>query len=329
MSLPLRIAGVGRYLPKRIVPNHDLERVCGVSSQWIERHTGVRERRRVSGETSSFMAAEAGKEAIRDAGLEPRDLDLIVNASGTPEQTIPDMSPLVQQHLGLANSGLPGMSIHGTCLSFLMALDVASALLAAGRYQRILVVSADIASCALDYDTPESAVLFGDGAAAAVVTIPEIGECSEVHASRFETYGVGAKLTEIRGGGSRRHPNFPTTTPADNMFRMDGPAVFRLAMKYAGGFFERLQPGLSQSPGEIEVVIPHQSSIKGIRALRRYNIPDEMVVTTLPTLGNCVAASLPLTLYRAVKEGLMQRGQRVLLCGTGAGLTFGGMILTY
>lgn len=330
MSLPLKILGVGRYLPKRVVPSSEVEQMCGIKPGWIERHTGVKERRWVGpGETNSYMGAQAALAAVEDAGLKLSDIDLILGASGTPEQAIPDNSALLQRELGLGNSGVATMSVHITCLSFLLAMDLASTMLAIGRYKNILIVSSDISSVALNFKDPESAALFGDAAAAAVVTRTPEGEASAVHVTRFETYSVGAHLTEIRGGGSRKHPGNPATTLDDFLFAMAGPKVYRLARQHQDAFFEKMRPGLSKSPGSIKLVLPHQASLLALRALRRNGIDDDQVVITLDRYGNCVATSLPLTLYEAIKTGRLQRGDEFTLGGTGAGLTLGGMILTY
>ncbi len=329
MSLPLKIMGVGRYLPKRVVPSSEVEKLCGLNAGWIEKRTGVRERRWVNGESHSFMAARAAEEALDDAGMKLSDIDLILNGSGTPEQAIPDLSALIQREMGAGLSGIACMTIHTTCLSFLVALDVAAALLQVGRYKNILVVSADISSCALNYSEPESAALFGDAAGAAVVTRTPSGERSCLNVARLETYGNGAELTEIRGGGSRKHPNSPRTSYEDNLFHMEGPKVYRMARQYIDSFLEKLRPGLSKGLGDIRLVIPHQASLFALRALRRNNVPDDQVMITLDRFGNCVASSIPITLYEAVRERRMNRGDQVLVAGTGAGLSLGGMILTY
>lgn len=330
MSLPLKIIGVGRYLPERVVPSSEVEKMCGIKPGWIERHTGVKERRWTNPkETNSYMGAQAAREAVEDAGLNLSDIDLILCASGTPEQTIPDNSALIQRELGLGKSGTSCMSVHITCLSFLMAMDLASLMLETNRYKTILIVSSDISSVALNFKDPESAALFGDAAAAVVVTRTPEGEASRVEKARFETYSIGAHLTEIRGGGTRRHPANPATLPEDNLFSMAGPKVYRLARQHQDDFFERLRPGLSKNPGTIKLVIPHQASLLALRALRRNGIDDDQVVITLDRYGNCVATSLPLTLYEAIKTNRMQRGDEILFGGTGAGLTLGGMILVY
>ncbi len=328
-SLPIKIAGVGRYLPERIVPSSEVEAMCRLRPGWIERHSGVRERRWANGETSSYMGAQAAREAVANAGMAFADIDLILNASGTPEQAIPDGGPLIQRQLGLGTSGIACLSIHATCLSFLVALDVAANLLTTGRYRNILIVTSEVASAGINFNEPESASLMGDAAAAAVITLATPTEASCLHTARLETYGEGAYLTAINGGGTRKHPNSPDTKPEDNLFHMDGPQVLRMAVRYVTGFLEKLRPGLSTGLGSISLVTPHQPSLMGIKVMQSFGWPADKIVVTLDWLGNCVAASIPVTLYEAIKQGRLQRGDEVLLVGTGAGLSIGGAILTY
>ncbi len=329
LNLPLKIIGVGRYLPTRVVSSHEVEVLCNLPAGWIEQRSGVRERRWADGETSSFMGAEAAKEAITDAGLSLTDIDLILNASGTPEQAIPDGGPLIQRQLGLESSGIACMSVHATCLSFLVALDMSANLLATGRYQRILIVSSEIASVGININEPESASLIGDAAAAVVVARTPVDEAACLQTARLETYGKGAYLTAINGGGSRKHPHNPMTKPEDNLFHMEGPQVLRMSLRYSRPFLENLRPGLSKHLGSIQLVVPHQPSLIGLKMMEWFGWPGDKIVKTIDKLGNCVAASLPCTLYEAIKTGRMQRGNEILLVGTGAGLSLGGLILTY
>lgn len=330
-SLPLKILGMGRYLPQRVVPSAEVEILCKLPPGWVERRAGVRERHWVDGvtETASFMGAQAAKQAVTEAGLTLDDIDLILNASGTPEQAIPDGGPLIQRQLGLGDSGISAFSVHATCLSFLAALDLSANLLVTGRYHNILIVSSEIGSVGINPNEPESACLMGDAAVAAVVTRAAPGDSSALLASRLETYGAGADLTAIFGGGTRRHPNRAAATPAENLFHMDGPQVLRMAVKYAPGFLERLRPGLSRGLTSVSLVTPHQPSLMGIRVMEGFGWPSDRIVVTLDRYGNCVAASLPLTLYEAIHTDRLQRGQEVLLVGTGAGLSIGGVILRY
>jgi 3-oxoacyl-[acyl-carrier-protein] synthase III len=329
VNLPLKITGLGRYLPKRIVLNSELEKMCGLSTGWVERRNGVRERRWVTDETSSFMSAEAAREALEEAKLKPAQLDLIINASGTGEQAIPDTGALIQRQLGLGSSGIPAMTVHTTCLSFVAGMDVAANFLQNGRYKNILIASCDVASCGINPSEPESASLVGDAAAAVVVTRPTQGEKSILHHAHFRTYGEGAYLTTIMGGGSARHPRFTNHLPEDDLFHMDGPAVLRKVREIGAGFLEELYPGLSKSLVDIDVVVPHQASKVGLLMLERFGWPKSKIMSTLETLGNCVAASIPATLYQAVRDGNIQRGNKVLIAGTGAGLSIGGLVLTF
>jgi len=329
VNLPLKIIGLGRYLPSRVVPNSELEAMCGLSEGWVERRNGVRERRWVTDETSSFMSARAACEALEEAKLEPGQLDLIINASGTGEQAIPDTGALIQRQLGLGNSGIPAMSINATCLSFVAAMDVAANFLQTGRYKNILIASADVASCGINPMEPESASLVGDAAAAVVVTRPDQGERSIVHHAHFKTYGAGAYLTTIMGGGSRLHPRFAGHRPEDDLFHMDGPAVLRMVRGIAHEFLEELYPGLSKSLVDVDVVVPHQASKVGLMMLERFGWPGPQIMKTIETLGNCVSASIPATLYQAVRDGNIQRGRKVLIVGTGAGLSIGGLVITF
>lgn len=328
--LPLKIIGVGRYLPQRIVPSSEVEKLCQLPAGWIERNNGVRERRWVDEtETNSFMGAEAAKEALADAGLAPTDIDLIINASGSYEQAIPDTAPLIQRHLGLGNSGIPCLTIHATCLSFLVALDMCASLLASGRYRHILLVTAEIASIGLNPSEPESASLLGDAAAAVILTLTPTGEKSGLCTARLETYGDGAYYTQVSGGGTRKHPNKPGAQATDNLFHMEGKAIAHFALRQSPAFLERLRPGLSKGLGDIALVVPHQASLLALRTMGRFGWPAEQVMVTLDHLGNCIAASIPATLYAAIRQGRLHRGEKLLLVGTGAGLSLGGAILLY
>lgn len=343
----VRIVGLGRYLPSRVVTNDELEARYGLPPGWIGTHNGVLERRRadvVAGETATWMAAEAAREALARAGLAPEQLDLVVNASGTPEQAIPDNAPLVQRHLGLERSGIPCFSVHATCLSFCVALDVVSALIAAGSYRRVLVVSSDVGSASVVGVDPYSETLWGDAAAAAVLVPSAPAEPSAVHRLRLRTWSEGAALTEVRGCGTRLHPGRPGADPDELRFVMRGPDVLRLSLRHARGFLDELlggrrggddlraperRRGAPLSFDGIDVIVPHQPSLAGLEALAALGVPRERTVVTLPQLGNCVAASLPSSLYEAEARGCLLRGVTVMLVGTGAGLSMAGAVLTY
>ena len=206
----------------------------------MARHSGVLSRHWASAdETNSYMGARAARQALGRAGLRLTEVDLILNASGTWQQAIPDGAPFIQRELGPEAAGIPGFSIHATCLSFLVALDTAESLL--DRFPRILIVSAELTSVGLNHDDPATATLFGDGAAAVVVARSE--ESRGLREFRMETYGEFSHLTEIRGGGTQRHPNATRTVAEDNLFAMEGPKVARMAVTKSLPFLEALRPG--------------------------------------------------------------------------------------
>ena len=253
--------------------------------------------------------------------------DLILNASLTPMQLIPDSSVFVQQALGL--SGIPSFSLHATCLSFLTALNTAGAYVQSGLYRRILIVSAEQGSVCRDFEDPESAALIGDGAAAAWVEPVTDGEDSGLLGFSMHTFPEGAEFTEIRGCGTRFHPNRPDAQPSDNLFRMNGPRVYRMAFSRADDVLDEAfgQAGLTRD--DIDLVIPHQASGPMIAAIPRFGFPAERVVDVVGKYGNCIAASMPMALAEAHQSGRLQRGNTVLMFGTGAGLSMAAAILRF
>ncbi|MCW5851023.1 MAG: ketoacyl-ACP synthase III [Anaerolineae bacterium] len=328
--LPVKIAGLGYCLPDHVVQNAALERELGLAEGWIERVTGIRERRRATQETSAEMAAEAGRMALTHAGLDVGDLDAIVGASTGPQQLIPCTAAFVQRALGAPDGGSACFDVDATCLSFLVGLQVVSHLVAAGVYGTVLLYSSEMSRWSLNPQEPESAVLIGDAAAATVITRTPPGEASAVWRSQVATHSSGADLTAFIGGGTRHHPNDPTTTPAMNLFHMDGPAVFKQATRLAGPFLDSFFDRLGWQRDEVDWVVPHQASGMALKQLTaRLGFRPDQLVVNLPTRGNCIAASLPLALAEAVHGGQVQRGQRVLLVGTGAGLSIGALALTY
>ena len=332
--LPIKIAGVGRYLPERVVTNAEVEKIIGKPEGWVDStHAGVKERRWVTDrntETNSFMAAEAAKEALEDAGIEAKDIDLIMYASGSQEQAIPDGAPLVQRHLGLGKSGIACMSVHVTCLSFLKAFHVAACYLALDQYKNILITTGDIASAAINPKDPESFVLFGDAASAMVVTKTPEGESSSMNNYIFRTFGEGAYHTCVRGGGTRLHPQDPACKPEHNLFEMNGKEVYLLAVQHAPRTIGMLKPQLAFGLGDIKAVISHQASGLALKALSKFGWPEDRVVRTLHKFGNTISTSIPITLYEAIKEEKrVERGDEIMFVGTGAGLSISMALITY
>lgn len=322
MALPVRIASIASYLPPRVETADDLAPRLGVTADWIRLHTGVA-RRHVSDEPVEVMAAKAVRAAIGD-GPPP---DLLLNASTTPRQAIPDTATFVLRELGW--TGIPAFTVHATCLSFLAAGDLAANLVAAGRYRRILVVSSELASTSRRWTEPESASLLGDGAAAAVFEPAPAGDASEWRTFEMATFPEGAELAQIAGCGVRKHPADPATRPEDALFTMNGPKLFRMTARFGGPLFERVRVASGFAMDEIDWFVPHQASGPGLRVLRMFGIPESKVVSIVAECGNCIAASIPIALATAVADGRIQRGHKVALLGTGAGLSVAAAIVVF
>ncbi len=331
LPLPVKIAGLGHYLPSRRVANAEIEEPLGLKPGWIARATGVLERRRASGDdTNSRMAAHAARRALESAGREIEDIDLIVGASASPEQMIPCTAALVQRELGAPEGASACFDINATCLSFAAALQLVAPLIASGVYRTALVFSSEVIAESLNPNEPESASLMGDAAAAVILTHTTDTDQSQIHGSRFTTFSGSAHLTEIRGGGARCHPNNPRNTPETNQFSMKGPSVFRAASRVLPPFVDRFLADIGWSPETVDLVVPHQASGHAITHLAsRLGFCEKQVFVNLTNRGNCVAASLPLALSEAHEQGRLRRGDRVLLLGTGAGLTLGAVALTF
>lgn len=329
--LPVKIAGLGWYLPERHVTNAELEEHLGIPADWIEHATGVRERRYVSEhETTVSMGTAAARMALEEAELGVSDLDVIIGASSAPQQAIPCTAALLQRALHAPEGTSACFDVNATCLSFLFALQMAAHLIAAGIYRTALICSSELASRSLNPVERESAVLFGDGAAAAIITRNQLGDESAFWHALFETYSSGADLTQILGGGTLHHPNDPETTPEMNMFHMRGPAIFRQAALLMEPFLDRFFSTLTWERSQVDAVVPHQASRHAIEQLsRRLGFNSDQVILNLALRGNCVSASIPLTLAEAAHCGRIRRGNQVLLVGTGAGLTLGALALTF
>lgn len=327
---PVRIAGLGTYLPTQVVSSAALDERFGRAEGWSARATGVLERRHVQHETTEQMAAAAAARAIASAAITMDHIDLVISASASPRQQIPCTAVFVQRELGLPEGQSVCFDIDATCLSWLVALDVAATFIAAGRSRNALVVTSEYSSCFLNPQEPESAALFGDAAVAAVVTRSHPGDASRIGHTQFESHSSGADLAEFVGGGTRHQPNDPATQREMNMFHMQGRALVKMAHRivppFLDGFFRRA----GTDRATYDVVVPHQASRPAIESLTEtFGFEESQVVSNLSMRGNCVAASIPLAFAESVESGRIQRGDRVLLLGIGAGVTLGALDLVY
>lgn len=309
------------YAPPRVQTAEEIGPLIGRSANWVQSRTGV-ERRHICEEPLEVFAAHAAREVL--GGEAP---DLLIYASPTPRQLIPDTSVFVARELGL--SGIACQTIHATCLSFLTALHTAGAYVSSGAYRRVLIVSADIASIGRRFDQPESAAILGDGAAAALVVPTPPQQHSALLSWRFMTFPEAAGLVEIPGAGTRLHPNSPDTRPEHNQFTMNGPHLYKFSIPRVEAVVTDVLAAAGLTMADIRTVVPHQPSGPALAALRYCGIPSEKVINIVAEYGNCVAASIPMALAVAQKEGRLSRGDAVLLIGTGAGVSVGGAVLRW
>ncbi|MFN7133470.1 MAG: beta-ketoacyl-ACP synthase 3 [Myxococcales bacterium] len=326
----VKIAGVGKDLPARVVTSAELEQRLGLEAGWIESRTGVVERRHATEETASQLGARAAMRALEDAGVALEEVDLLICGSGTPEQTVPSTAVLIQRALGPRAEGIPSFDVNSTCLSFVTGVDIAANFIAAGTYRNVLVVSTEVSSCGLNWDEKESCVLLGDGAAAALLTPTPEGERSCIYTAAMGTWSSGADLAKLEGGGSRFHPNDPRTRPEQNLFHMEGPKILKYTQKHAIPFVAEYMASLPFGIAELKALVPHQASLLALRiAARACGFADAQVMENIREHGNCVAASIPLVLHDSVKNGTIRRGDRILLAGTAAGVSVGTMAVVY
>jgi 3-oxoacyl-[acyl-carrier-protein] synthase III len=330
IGVDLQIQGSGAVQPLARLTSDEIDRIAERPVGWTRSNFHITSRA-VAGpeETSSALGAAAARQALDAAGWEPGELDVIIGACGVMEQPIPGTACLIQRRLGLGGSGIPAFDVNATCLSFLLALDACSLGFGAGRWRKALVVSADIASAALDFEDPEGSVIFGDGAAAVAVEAAE--SPSRLLAFRIETYGEGADLCRLEAGGTRLRPGEDLERfMAGSRFRMDGPGVFKATARRFPRFLDRLLDESGVAPSDIDLVIPHQASAAALEHLRRA-LPQGSgpVVDIFEDHGNQIAASLPSALHAAISTGQLQRGQTALLVGTAAGISLAGAVLRY
>jgi 3-oxoacyl-[acyl-carrier-protein] synthase III len=327
----LQILGTGIYLPERVVASVELDRRWQKAEGWTERLSGVRSRRIASKhETTSMMGAAAAQMALANAQLDARQLDCIVSACSVMEQAIPCSAVLIQRSLGLGAARTPAFDVNATCLSFLVALDLVACAVAAGRYERVLIVSSEIPSCGIDDEDHETAALFGDGAAAAVVSRGEDPNTGIV-AALFETYSDGAELCQVRAGGTRLRPaDDERQWHEGTKFEMQGRATYRMAAQRLPGFLDRLLTRAELTTDDLQVIVPHQASGKALSHLQEaLGLAPHTLIRVLPTHGNQIAASIPSALHTGIASGDIARGHTVALVGSGAGLSFGGVVLNY
>ena len=317
-----KIAGTGGYLPGDPVTNDDLvERGVETSDEWIASRTGIRARHFAApGVTSSELALIAARRAIEAAGCAANDIDLIIVATSTPDFIFPSTAVLVQAKLGIKN-GCAAFDMQAVCCGFVYGLAMAEKFIASGSHRRVLVIGAEVFSRILDWADRGTCVLFGDGAGAVVL---EASDKPGIRATALHADGSNHPILWVPGsvaGGK---------VIGDPFLRMDGQAVFKFAVKVLGEVAQEVVHRADVSHDSIDWLVPHQANIRIIQSTaKRIGLPMEKVVTTVGSPGNTSAASIPLALDCAVRDGRIRAGQRIVLEGVGGGFTWGAALIDF
>ena len=320
------IAGIGSYVPARVLTNADLERMVATSDEWIRERTGIRERRiAATGEACSDLAVQAGKRALTAAGLAATDLDMILVATCTGDYPLPATACLVQYQLGATKAAACDLS--AACCGFVYALSVADAYIKTGM-RHVLVIGSEVMSAITDWTDRNTCVLFGDGAGAAVVSASD-GERG-ILSTHLRSDGALCELIMVPGGGSRTPPSEKVIDERLQYIKMKGNETFKVAVRSLEEIARSTLAANHLRVEDIDLYVPHQANIRILKAvMERLSLPIEKVMLNVDRYGNTSAASIPIALDEAVREGRIKDGSLVLLGAFGAGLTWASAVIRW
>ncbi len=316
-----RIAGTGRYLPERIMTNADIEKIVDTTDEWIRTRTGV-ERRHVcaEGQTTSDMSIEAAKVAMKDAGVDASEVDMVITGTTTPDLVFPNVSTIIQHKLGIP--ACAAFSLEAACTGFIYALSTADKFIKAGEAKCVLVIGAECITKLVDWNDRNTCVLFGDGAGAVILKPSDEAGIISCHLGAdgqykdLLYYPVGVSSNLAAAG-----------TSAANIM-MTGNEVFKVAVKTLGNIASKTLEDAGVSKEELDWLVPHQANIRIIQAMaKRLDMPMEKVILTVQDHGNTSAASVPMALDVGIRDGRIKRGQLILMEAFGGGFTWGSVLM--
>jgi len=324
----VKISGSGVFLPANIVTNDDLAKRVDTSDEWIRTRTGILERRlSATEETTSYMAAEAGKKAVEDAGIRMQDIDLIMVATITPDMPFPSTACLVQAKLGL--TGIPCFDLEAACSGFVYGVHIARGMIQSGSAKHILVIGAERLSSILDWQDRATCVLFGDGAGAVVLSA-DADNTTGVLDTYIGSDGSKPDLLHMPGGGSSCPATPKSIDQRLHFLKMNGREIFKLAVRAMEQSASKLLEKHELAPDDVSLIIPHQANLRIIDALARLTkIPTEKFFVNLDRFGNTSAASIPIAFHEARQKGCIKEGNYLLWVAFGAGLTWGSTLLKW
>ncbi|MCJ7812390.1 ketoacyl-ACP synthase III [bacterium] len=321
------IAGMGSAVPEKVLTNFDLEKMVDTSDKWIRERTGIQQRHILEeGKTNSDLAQLASRRALSDAGISVEELDCIIVATITPDAFIPSTACQVQAKIGAVNAA--AMDISAACSGFLYAMILADKLIASGQYHNILIIGSEVLSRFTDWEDRATCVLFGDGAGAAVI-VPSDGE-KGILSSYMKSDGRLGDLLNLPGGGSTHPASYQTIDQRLHYIKMAGQGVFKHAVRT---MVDAAVHGLKQwghQVEDIDLLITHQANVRIIDAVaKRVKIPKDKVFINVQQYGNTSAASIPLAMDQAKKEGRLKEGDLCLLVAFGGGFTWASSVVQF
>jgi 3-oxoacyl-[acyl-carrier-protein] synthase-3 len=321
-----KITGWGKYVPPNILTNADLEKMVDTSDEWIVTRTGIRERRIIGpGETNTSMSVAASRQALDVAGLMPKDVDLIVVATSSPDHFVPPVANQVQYQLG---AECPAFTLVAGCTGFVYALATAHQFIATGAYDRVLVIGSEVISMFVNWEDRNTCVLFGDGAGA--VVLEASSQPSGVQSFVLGSDGSQGEVLMVRGGGVAYPISHEMVDDKAMYIEMDGRKVFKFATRVMGEATLQAVDQAGLTINDIDLLIPHQANLRIIQvAARRLRLPMEKVVVNLDRYGNTSAASIPIALVEALEEGRIRDGMNVCMVGFGGGLTWAAAVVRW
>jgi 3-oxoacyl-[acyl-carrier-protein] synthase-3 len=322
-----KIISTGSYVPENVITNQDLEKIVETSDDWIIERTGIRERRIVNGnQATSDLAFEAASIALKRAHLRPKDIDLIIVATITPDMPFPSTACILQDRLGAKNAA--AFDVNAACSGFLYGLHIANSLIRSGTNQRILLIGAEVLSKVTDWQDRTTCILFGDGAGAAIIEATK--EKRGILSTRINSDGSLSELICLPGGGSRNPCSRDSILKRLNFIKMKGNETFKVAVRTLEELVIKTLEDNKLEPSQLSLLIPHQANIRIIQATaKRLNMPMEKVFVNIEKFGNTSAASVPIALDEAVQTGRVQDGDYILLEAFGGGLTWASSLIRW
>jgi len=321
------IAGIGSALPSKILTNEDLEKIVDTSDEWIRTRTGIRERR-IDGDglPLSHYAVEASRRALESASIDPAELDMIVCATVTPDRLIPATGCIIQRKLGAPKSA--AFDVAAGCSGFIYALQIAKMAVLSGEYRNVLIIGAELLSKYMDWTDRTTCVIFADGAGAVIVTAGESPR--GILATALHSDGEMADFITIPAGGTERPTTIETVSGRENLIKMKGNETFKIAIRSIEDVSREVLARERLTPADVDLFVPHQANLRIIDAVgQRLGIGAERTFVNIERVGNTSAASIPIALDEALREGRMKKGDTVLLAAFGAGLTWAASLVRW